>query len=152
MSTTGGGATGQMSVRAVLDTNVLVSGLLTGHGPPRRLVDAWLDGRYVLVTSLYQVEELNHVLAYPRIANRLRLTDADVDLLLAALLSQGEVVAGVLQLPGVTRDPKDDPLVACAVEGGAAYLVSGDADLLDLDEYEGCQVVTPGRFVEILGL
>jgi putative PIN family toxin of toxin-antitoxin system len=141
-----------MSVRAVLDTNVLVSGLLTGHGPPRRLVDAWLDGRYILVTSLYQVEELNYVLAYPRIASRLRLTDAEVDLLLAALLSHGEVVAGALQLPGVTRDPKDDPLLACAVEGGAAYLVSGDADLLDLDQYEDVQVVTPGRFVEILGL
>jgi putative PIN family toxin of toxin-antitoxin system len=141
-----------MSARAVLDTNVLVSGLLSDHSPPRQLVDAWLDGRYVLVTSLYQVAELNHVLSYPRIANRLRLTDADVDLILAALLSQGEVVAGALQLPGVTRDPKDDPLVACAVEGGAAYLVSGDGDLLDLDEYEGVRVVPPGEFVEILGL
>jgi putative PIN family toxin of toxin-antitoxin system len=141
-----------MSARAVLDTNVLVSGLITDHSPPRQLVDAWLDGRYVLVTSLYQVAELNHVLAYPRIADRLRLTAADVDLILAVLLSQGEVVAGALQLPGVTRDPKDDPLVACAVEGGAAYLVSGDGDLLDLDEYEGVRVVPPGEFVEILGL
>jgi putative PIN family toxin of toxin-antitoxin system len=139
-----------MPIRAVLDTNVLVSGLLSDHGPPRQLVDAWLDGRYVLVTSLYQVEELNHVLAYPRIADRLRLADAEVDLLLAALLSQGEVVAGVLQLPGVTRDPKDDPLVACAVEGRADYLVSGDRDLLDLGEYEGIQIVTPRDFLDLL--
>jgi putative PIN family toxin of toxin-antitoxin system len=101
-----------MSLRAVLDTNVLVSGLISDHSPPRQLVDAWLDGQYTLVTSLYQVEELNHVLAYPHIASRLRLSEAEVDLILAALLSQGQVVPGALRLPGVSRDPKDDPLVA----------------------------------------
>lgn len=56
---------------------------------------------------------------------------------------------GKLQLPGVTRDPKDDPVVACAVEGQADYIVSGDQDLLVLGEYEGVQVVTPRRFVEL---
>ena len=73
-----------MSIRAVLDTNVLVSGLISEHSPPCQLVDVWLDGGYRLVTSLYQVEELNHVLAYPR---------AEVDLILAALLSEAEVMA-----------------------------------------------------------
>jgi putative PIN family toxin of toxin-antitoxin system len=141
-----------MSLRAVLDTNVLVSGLISEQGPRRQLVDAWLDGHYTLGTSLHQVEELNHVLAYPRIANRLRLPDAEVDLILAALLSLGQVVPGALQLPGVTRDPKDDPLVACAGEGAADYLVSGDRDLLDLGETENIRMVTPREFVEILGL
>ena len=141
-----------MPLRAVLDTNVLVSGLISDYSPPRQLVDAWLNGQYILVTSLYQVEELNHVLAYPRIASRLRLSDAEVGLILAALLSQGQVVPGALQLPGVTRDPKDDPLVACAVEGAADYLVSGDRDLLDLGETEKIRMVTPRQFLEILGL
>jgi putative PIN family toxin of toxin-antitoxin system len=141
-----------MSLRAVLDTNVLVSGLISDHSPPRQLVNAWLDGQYTLVTSLHQVEELGHVLAYPHISSRLRLSDAEVDLILAALLSQGQVVPGVLQLPGVTRDPKDDPLVAYTVEGAADYLVSGDRDLLDLGETENIRMVTPREFVEILGL
>ncbi len=155
-----------MSIRAVLDTNVLVSGLISDHSPPRQLVDAWLDGRFVLVTSLYQVEELSHVLTYPRIARRLRLADEEVDLILAALLAKGEVVAGEVQLPGVTRDAKDDAIVACAVEGGAGYLVSGlscgvplpgrcgpaqgDRDLLDLGEYGRVRMVTPGEFVSVL--
>ena len=141
-----------MSLRAVLDTNVLVSGLITDHGPPRQLVDAWIEGQYTLVTPLYQVKELSHVLAYSRIASRLRLSEAEVDLILAALLSQGQVVPGALHLPGVTRDPKGDPLVACAVEGAADYLVSGDRDLLDLGETNNTRVVTPREFVEILGL
>jgi putative PIN family toxin of toxin-antitoxin system len=139
-----------MPVRAVVDTNVLVSGLISASGSPSQVVDLWLGGRYVLVTSLYLVEELTHVLAYPRIRARLRLEDTEIEVLLAALLSEAEIVAGRLSLPGVTRDPKDDPIVACAVEGAAAYIVSGDDDLLALDPYQGISIVTPRRFIEII--
>lgn len=139
-------------VRGVLDTNVLVSGLIGEQGPPRQLIDAWLEGRYTLVTSLYQAEELNHTLSYPRIASRLRLEETELNLILAALLSEAEVTPGLVELPGVTGDPKDDPLLACAVEGNADYLVSGDRDLLDLGEYEGIQIVSPRQFARILNL
>ncbi|OQY33326.1 MAG: hypothetical protein B6243_06605 [Anaerolineaceae bacterium 4572_5.2] len=53
-------------------------------------------------------------------------------------------------LPGVTRAPKDDPVVACAQEGNADYIVSGDQDLLVLEAYRGIRVVTPRAFTEIL--
>jgi hypothetical protein len=115
-------------------------------------MDAWLDDRYTLVISLYQAEELNHVLSYPRIAERLRLEEAELDLILAALLAEAEVTPGGLQLPGVTEDPKDDPLVACALEGNADYLVSGDRHLLDLGEYKGIRIVSPHEFAAILHL
>lgn len=141
-----------MPTRAVIDTNVLVSGLISGQGPPRRIVDAWLDGQFLLVISLYQVGDLHHVLTYPRIASRIRLEEAELELLLAALLSQAEVVPGVLQLPGVTRDPKDDVVVSCAVGGQADFIVSGDQDLLVLEAYEGVRFVTPRDFVELLAL
>ena len=139
-----------MAAKAVLDTNVLVSGLIAGHSPPQQLVDAWLDGRFRLVTCLYQVQEVNHVLTYPRLASRLRLEAAELELFLAALLAEAEVTPGQLQLPGLTRDPKDDAILACAVEGQAVYLVSGDQDLLVLGEYEGIQIVSPRQFVEVL--
>ncbi len=141
-----------MLTRAVLDTNVLVSGLIGLAGPPRRLVDAWLEGRYTLVSSLYQAQELDHVLSYPRLVARIQLEEPEVSLILAALLSEAEIVPGQLQLSGVTRDPKDDPLVACALEGNADYLVSGDRDLLDLRGYERIRIVSPHQFVEILGV
>lgn len=139
-----------MPVRAVLDTNVLVSGLVAEQGPPRQILDAWLEGLYTLVTSLYLVEELVHVLSYPHIAERLRLDEAELAAILAALLSRAEVTPGRLRLPGVTRDPKDDAVVACAKEGEAAYIVSGDQDLLVLGAYENIQVITPRQFMEIL--
>lgn len=139
-----------MPVRAVLDTNVLVSGLVTESGLPRQILDAWFEDRYVLVTSLYLVEELAHVLSYPRIAKRLHLNENAVAAIMGGLLSKAEVTPGQLQLPGVTRDPKDDAVVACASEGKADYIVSGDQDLLVLGEYEGIRVVTPRQFVEMI--
>jgi putative PIN family toxin of toxin-antitoxin system len=139
-----------MPIRAVLDTNVLVSGLVSQKGLPRQILDAWLEGRYTLVISLYMVDELAHVLTYPHIAERIRLTREELEAILAILLSQAELTPGKLQLPGATRDPKDDPVVACAVEGRAGYIVSGDQDLLLLGEYKSVRVVTPRRFVEIL--
>jgi putative PIN family toxin of toxin-antitoxin system len=137
-------------LRVVLDTNVLVSGLMGVKTPPRRIIDAWLDGRFGLVTSLHLVEELAHVLGYPRIAERIQLSRSEVDVILAALLSQAEVIPGRLALPGATRDPKDDTVVACAVEGEADYIVSGDEDVLVLGTYGGAAVITPRRFLEIL--
>ena len=137
-----------MPVRVVLDTNVLVSGLVARLGVPRQILDAWVEGCFTLVTSLYLVEELVHVLSYPRITKRLRISSEEVDALLAALLSQAVVIPGHLCLPGVTCDPKDDDVVACAKEGQADCIVSGDQDLLVLGEYEGIQVVTPRQFMQ----
>lgn len=139
-----------MLVRAVLDTNVLVSGLISAHGPPRHVIDAWLAGKYVLVISTYLVQEMMHVLSYPRIQARLRLSAEERDAILAALLAHAEVTPGQLALPGVTRDPKDDAVVACAVEGSADLIVSGDQDLLALGDYRGIRVVTPAQFVKVL--
>lgn len=139
-----------MPIKVVLDTNVLISGLIVAQGPPRRILDAWVEGLFTLVTSLYQVEELVHVLTYPRVMERLHLDEEELAVILDALLSKAEVSSGQLHLPGVTRDPKDDFVVACAKEGEADYIVSGDQDLLVLGEYEGIQVVTPRQFVEIL--
>jgi len=120
------------------------------QSPQRQLIDAWLDERFTLVRSLYLVEELVHVVSYPRIASRLRMSESDVEAILAALLSQADVTPSELELPGVTRDPKDDAIVACAVEGQADFVVSGDQDLLVLGVYEGIRVVAPRRFLEIL--
>jgi len=54
------------------------------------------------------------------------------------------------KLPGVTRDVKDDPVVACAVEGHADFLVSGDKDILELVEYSGVRMILPLDFITIL--
>jgi putative PIN family toxin of toxin-antitoxin system len=138
------------TIGAVVEPNVLISGLISAGGPPRQIVDAGLQGHYELVTSIYLVQELAHVLSYPRIRKRLRLRDSEVQAILAGILAKARVVPGALELPGITRDPKDDAVVACAIEGQAAYIVSGHDDLLSLQEVEGIQIVTPKHFVALL--
>jgi len=139
-----------MPTRAVLDTNVLISGLITEGGPACQAVDAWLENKYTLVISLYLVQEITAVLSYPRIRARIRLDERELEAIVAALLSQAEVTPGRLHMPGATRDPKDDAIVACAIEGNADVIVSGDQDLLALGDDKGVRVVTPRQFVEML--
>ncbi len=63
-----------------------------------------------------------------------------------------ERTSGELQLTGICSDPKDDMFVACAVEGGADYIVSGDRDRLELGEFQGISIVEPGEFMALLEL
>lgn len=139
-----------MPISAVLDTNVLISGLLVAEGHAARLLDAWSDERFTLVTSLYQIEEVLHVLAYPRIARRLSLNETELTTFVQSLLTHTRLTPGNLRLPGATRDAKDDAIVACAVEGGAQFIISGDQDLLVLEAYEGVVVLTPRQFLDYL--
>lgn len=93
-----------------------------------------------------------NILTYPRIASRLRLNEAELAVILKAFTEKSEVVAAPRDLSGITRDPKDDPIVACAVAGQADYVVSGDQDILVLGSYEGVQMVTAVEFVQILDM
>jgi hypothetical protein len=137
-------------IRAVVDTNVFVSGLMGRVSPPRQIVDSWRGGLFVLVTSRYLVRELTAVLTYPKIVTRIHLKQSEMDAILALVFSALDAESEGLTLPGVTRDPKDDAVVACAVAGRADYIVSGDKDLLSLETYEGIEIVTPRQFLDIL--
>jgi putative PIN family toxin of toxin-antitoxin system len=137
-------------MRAVLDANVLVSGLLSRKGPPGQILDAWLDGQFHICLSLKVLEELKRVLQYPRIQQRLRTGQADT--LLNSLLSTAEWTEETLQLDVLTRDPSDNIYLACAVEAGADYLVTGNSEhFLEVgNEYQGVQILASRQFLTIL--
>jgi putative PIN family toxin of toxin-antitoxin system len=90
------------------------------------------------------------VLEYPRITDRLGWSKEERRQFIESLKTLTLVTPGTLSLPGVTRDPKDDPVVACAVEGKAEFIVSGDQDLLVLGTYQQVRMVTPRDFVTLL--
>jgi predicted nucleic acid-binding protein len=50
----------------------------------------------------------------------------------------------------IADDPDDDAVLSCAKEGNAAYIVTGDRDLLSLGVYEGIKIVTPVQFLQAL--
>jgi hypothetical protein len=137
-------------VRLVLDTNILVSGLLSSKGPPGILVAAWLDVRFELVTSAEQIDELRRVLAYKRLQPYIGAEQArDFVESLEALAD----LATDLPKLSASPDPGDNLILATAVAGGANAVVSGDkADMLALGAVEGIPVITARAAVEMLDL
>jgi hypothetical protein len=136
-------------VRVVVDTNVLVSALLSDKSPPAQIVTLWREGRFALLTSAEQLDELARVTRYPKIRERL------APALAGRLVNElRDVAVMVADLPHVTAcaDPYDNYLLAMIVAGGAGHLVTGDKrDLLSMVRYEGARIITVRDFLATFG-
>ena len=135
-------------IRAVLDTNVILSALLFG-GSTGGLVKAWQTGRFHLLLSRALLEEILRVLAYPKF----HLTEGEIRGLLEEEFIPFSETVTIRRQPAVQlRDPDDLAVVACALTGRAQYLVTGDADLLSLGRIRQVDVIRPADFIARLGL
>ena len=139
-------------MRVVLDTNVLLAALISPYTPPDTIYRAWRERRFELVTSTKQLEELRRVSRYPKL--RPILPPHRVGAMVNNM--QGAVV--LERLPDLPQDvelsePDDAFLIATAIAGEAAWLVTGDrkAGLLQLGRVGGAAIVTPREFVREIG-
>jgi putative PIN family toxin of toxin-antitoxin system len=138
-------------LRVVLDTNQFVSSVLVRQGLPAQVLDAWRRREFLLITSPFIIAEIRSTFSYPRIRRKYPLTDEDVERLVTLLERDALVVPGEIDATGaVPADPTDDRVLACAVEGQADLIVSGDRHLLDLGQYQGIPIVTAREFLERL--
>ena len=135
-------------VRVVLDTNILISALITRNTPPDKLYQAWLRGEIELVISDAQVAGIYDVLSRPRLR---RFLDADEADAIAENIATRALVITELPVVNVSPDPKDNPVLASAIAGKAELIVSGDKKhMLDLGEVEGIPVVTARKALELM--
>ena len=135
-------------MRAVFDTNVLVSALIK-HGKARRLWEAVLDGKIQLSMSNDMLAELDEVIGrseFDRYVNDRRRTRFRRILLQKANIFQSNV-----QLPQITDDPDDNMILAAAYGGKVRYIVTGDDDLLRLKRFRGIKIVTVDEALRLLG-
>lgn len=134
------------TLRLVLDTNVLLSGIAYPASVPGRILAAWRHGSVEVVLSAYILDELRRVL--PRLAHRHGLTAAEIEDLVDALSIQAEVVEPLPDADPALRDAADQPvlgtLLAALQASRADYLVTGDNDLLVLADRH--PIVTPAQF------
>ena len=110
-------------MRIVLDTNILVSALITKGTPPDQPYQAWLRNNIQLVTSVAQIDEMTNVLARPKLR---RFVDPDEATQMVSAIHLRAHVIDDMPIPSRSPDPKDDMILATAVAGQAALLVTGD--------------------------
>src|SRR5271166_1814197 len=134
-------------MRVVLDTNILVSALISPAGHPAAIYDAWEDGKFTLLTCAEHLDELRATLQKPRVADLIKPYKA------GRLVNQIRKLAeDVGALPRVRRspDPTDDFLLALSEAGKADYLVTGDkSGLLGLGLHKSTQIVSARQFAAL---
>ena len=136
-------------IRAVLDTNLLVSYLLTHRPPIATIIDDHLaQDAFTMVTAPELLEELDRVLTYPKL-QRYYSTEERTRFV-ALVMALSEAVDLPETIPRICRDPDDDQLIACAVVGEADVIVSGDDDLLSLERVGGIPILTATQFLDKL--
>jgi putative PIN family toxin of toxin-antitoxin system len=140
-------------IRAVVDTNLFVSGLLNPSGAPAALVRLLRAGRFLLVMSMGQRSELDEVLSRERLFRKYGVSRQERESLLGLLDAVAELVSESRPLPVRVRDPKDVMILQGAVDGAADYLVTGDNALLALASDRrlgGLQIVTVSVLLQVL--
>ncbi len=134
-------------MRVVLDTNILVSALISPAGHPAAIYDAWEDGKFTLLICVEQLDELRATLRKPRVAALIKPHKA------GRLVNQIKKLADEIgSLPRVKRsaDPNDDFLLALSEAGRADYLVTGDkSGLLSLRRHKATQIVSAISFAAL---
>src|SRR3984885_10038172 len=137
-------------MRVVIDTNILVSALIAPSGNPAAIVDAWLDGKFTLLTSDEQDDELRATLSKPKLAELIKPHRA------GRLVNQIKKLAeDVGALPSVERssDPNDDYILAMCEAGQADYLVTGDkSGLRALDSHKTTKIITAREFAALFNI
>lgn len=131
--------------RYVFDTNVLVSALIFYTSRPGEAFRSAVLNGVVLISDLLLLE-LRDVLGRPKFDRY--VTPSERVAFLADLSVNAEKIALTVSIQAC-RDPKDNHILALAVSGGATCIISGDADLLTLDPFQGISIRTPDAFLTL---
>ena len=131
--------------RVVLDTNILISALLSG-GSLSLVVQLWQEGKIAPLVSKETFDEFRRVLRYPKFS----LSDEEIERIMTEeILPFFEVVDITDQAKNACRDREDDKFLSCALSGFAHSIVSGDEDLCDLRRYKGIRIVRASEFLKM---
>ena len=135
-------------IRAVLDTNVLASGLLSTGGAPSMLLALWEARRFVLVISPPILAELERTLLKPYFQGHYQI--GQVERGIQRLRSHAILTPITVDVKGIATHPEDDLVIASAIGAGADILVTGDHGLRGVDRYQGIAIRTPREFLDLL--
>jgi len=135
-------------LKAVLDTSVMVSVAFAKEGLAKELRDLIAEETFTLVTSKEIMAELYRVLHYPCIRKQFHPSEEDIDEFIGLILEKAVLTPGSYTLHRIKDDPSDDMFLACALEGGADYIVSRDPHLRNLKQFQSIKIIDVKGFME----
>ncbi len=133
-------------MRAVIDTNILIRALIKPRGTVGPIIARLGNGDFIIIYSMPTLDELIAKLALPRIHQKYRVEEFDIEALVALIGARGELVEPTRMIR-ICRDPDDNMFIEAAIAGHARYVVTGDRDLLTLKKFETVRFVTPRTFL-----
>ncbi len=142
-------------IRIVLDTNLLVSAILTPQGTPAFILEHALKGTFTLIVSHGIIKEIRRVFQYPKLIKLLKrnkITSQEIDGFIEKMLKVAVITPGQVRIREIQDDPPDNRFLECAVEGQADFIISGDHHLKNLEVFQGIRIVDPATFVELINL
>ena len=132
-------------IRAVYDTNILVSAFI-GRGAPKKALDAVFDGRVRLILSPAILDEFKDVIS----RRKFGFTRPQIEKMPSVILLASELIEPQDKVDVVKEDPKDNMILECAKAGNVKYVVSGDSHLLKLKKWNNIEIITAKNFLDIL--
>ena len=129
-------------IKAVLDTNILISAIFW-RGNEYKVVSNGIDREYNLVISPQIIEEL-----IDKLKNKFKFQENKIQELIDLIFTFYEIIEPVSTFLEV-RDVKDNKILECAYDGKADYIVTGDKDLLVLEEFKGIKIIQSWKFLEL---
>ncbi|AFZ51130.1 putative toxin-antitoxin system toxin component, PIN family [Dactylococcopsis salina PCC 8305] len=136
--------------KIVLDTNILISSLISKKSFPYLLYQGWRRKEFTLITSEEQLQELKQVLQYPKLRKFINQDEARI---LVSALQDFTVTVADLPEVNYSKDSDDNLIIATAIAGKADLIVTGDkGDLLILKTVENISIVTASDAVSIIGI
>lgn len=144
-------ATDNTAPQIVIDTDVLISGLLSSSGPAATIMNLWLAGKFTLLASEQMLGECARILGHPTLNAELNLDRNPRGELMAMLRDETQRLdAPVPASKGAVQNPFDALLLANAIAGDADYLITEEDELLALEQYEEVKIVSSEEFVRAL--
>ena len=132
-------------MRAVLDTNVFLSGI-HWTGASHKVLREWFMDSFTIISS----HQVNQELFGQLKDFKIQMEEDESEWWEGLILEKSELVIPKRKVNVVKNDPDDNKFIEAALEGKADYIVSQDRHLLDLKEFEGIKIVTPHEFLRIL--
>jgi putative PIN family toxin of toxin-antitoxin system len=134
----------ESKIKIVPDTNVYLSAIIFG-GNPRKVLKLVRDRKIIAYTStsilLEVAEKLNQ---------KFHWNEEKVSMTIKVLSKITEVIIPTIELNVVKKDPDDNKIIECALKAEAKYIISGDKHLLEIKEFQGINILTPGDFLGLI--